>query len=321
MPFYKSKISILILTFNQAQFIERALESVVEQQSDNYNLEIILTDDGSSDGTVDVIENFIKTSPVSIKFLAKRHEGVTAIAKNFLMMLNLADGDFIAFLSGDDYFSQNRFSRQLEKFATNPKLKISYSDGVNCVSGDLGTRCHSAETIDLMRCGDAKKVLRYLTSPAPVLFIQGVLARADFLKKIQPFDVDLIADDWVFSIKVFNELVTHGGEFDFDPNVSFIRNIHDDNTSRNLIVHYERVRQVAERYCLAPRKIKSKFIGNAIIQALKKRNSETLLVFFKKSLLYPESYIYVLLIFLYSIGTKIRILISNKYNIDSNGHP
>lgn len=290
MPITKPKISVLILTFNQAQFIESALRSVVEQQSDNYDLEVIVTDDGSSDGTVDVIERFVETSPVPAKVLAKKHEGVTAIAKNFLSMINFADGDYIAFLAGDDAFWQNRFALQLKKFTDNPNLKISYSDGVNRTGGEFGQRCHSAETIELMRRGDAERVHRHLTSQAPVLFIQGVLAKADFLKEIQPFDVDLIADDWVFNIKVFDALVTRGGDFDFETSVCFIRNIHDDNTSRNLIVHYERVRQVAERYCLNARMIKSKFIGNGIFAAIKKRDTVTFLFFMRKAALYPEAF-------------------------------
>ncbi len=287
----KPKISVLILTFNQAQFIERALQSVVEQQPYSGDLEIIVTDDGSSDGTVDIIENFVENSPVPIKFLAKNHEGVTAIAKNFLSMINLANGDFIAFLAGDDSFSQNRFSLQLEKFSTNPNLKISYSDGVNCTNDELGQRCHSAETVDLMRSGDAEKVHRHLTSQAPVLFIQGVLAKSDFLRAIQPFDVDLIADDWVFNIKVFQSLLTYGGDFDFETSICFIRNIHSENTSRNLVVHYERVRQVAERYCANARLIKSSFIGNGIFSAIGKRDRTTFLFFMRKALSYPEAFV------------------------------
>ncbi|SFT69577.1 glycosyltransferase [Idiomarina abyssalis] len=300
----KPKISVLILTFNQAQFIQQAMQSVVEQQSNNYELEVIVTDDGSSDGTVDVIERFVETSSVPIKVLAKKHEGVTAIAKNLLSMINLANGEFIAFLAGDDSFSQNRFDLQLKKFAGNPNLKISYSDGVNCIDGELGQRCHSAETVDLMRSGNAEEVYKHLTSQTPILFIQGVLAKADFLKRIQPFDVDLIADDWVFNIKVFNVLVECGGDFDFEPSICFIRNLHGDNTSRNLIVHYERVRQVAERYCSNPRKINSKFIANAIIAALKERNWRSLLDFSKKIIFYPESFIWILQVLFSSLIAK-----------------
>ena len=287
----KPKISVLILTFNQAQFIHRALQSVVEQRSSNYDLEIIVTDDGSSDGTVHVIERFAENSPVPIRVLVKTHQGVTAIANNLLSMINLSDGDFIAFLAGDDSFSKNRFCSQMKKFEANPDLKISYSNGINCIAGELGQRCHSIQTVGLMSSGVAERVHKHLTSQAPVLFIQGVLAKADFLRKIQPFDVDLIADDWIFNIKVFDALVRDGGDFDFEPSVCFIRNIHGDNTSRDLIVHYERVRQVAERYCSNARKIKSEFISNGILSSVQRRDKKTMFFFIKKAVLYPEALI------------------------------
>lgn len=287
MSSIKLKISVLILTYNQARFIERALKSVVDQISDRYDLEIIVTDDGSSDGTVDVIKDFIESSTAPIKLVAKSHEGVTAIAKNILSMINMATGDFIAFLAGDDYFSENRFAMQLDEYAANPNLKISYSDGINCIDGEPGQRCHSVETVNLMKSRDADKVHRYLTSEAPVLFIQGVLAKADFIKSVQPFDEDMIADDWVFNIKIFQSLVTSGGDFDFDSGVCFIRNIHGENTSRNMVVHYERVRQVADRYCPNARRIKSRFVGNALISSMKKKDMRELTFFCRKAVVFP----------------------------------
>lgn len=285
----KPLISILVLTYNQAEYINAALSSIINQRSTEFDIEIIITDDGSSDGTVDVIERFAETSPIPIKVLAKKHEGVTAIAKNLLSMINLANGEFIAFLAGDDSFSQNRFALQLEKFAGNPNLKISYSDGVNCIDGELGQRCHSAETADLMRNGNAEEVYKHLTSQTPVLFIQGVLAKTDFLKRIQPFDIDLIADDWVFNIKVFDALVRCGGDFDFESSICFIRNIHGGNTSRNLIVHYERVSQVADRYCYKARRIKARFVGGSIFSAISGKRKNEFIFFLRKAVKFPEA--------------------------------
>ena len=286
---YKPLISVLVLTYNQAQFIESALSSVVAQVSNSYDLEILLTDDGSDDGTVDIIKRFIEHSPVGITFFEKAHQGVKSIAQNFLSMINTANGDFLAFLAGDDSYAEDRFRVQLETFFKNPRLQIIYTDGVNCLYGKLGNNCHPVSVIDLMKSADAKKVYNYLTTEAPVLFIQGVLAKSDFLRAIQPFDTDLIADDWVFNIKVFDALVSGASGFHFENITSFVRNIHGDNTSRNLAVHYERVSQVADRYCKNPRAIKAKFIGNATFSTLKGKNKKDTKIFLKKMMAYPEA--------------------------------
>jgi glycosyltransferase involved in cell wall biosynthesis len=285
----KPLISVLILTYNQAQFIEAALLSVVSQISSSYDLEILLTDDGSDDGTVDIIKSFSERSPVGITFFENKHQGVTAIAQNFLSMINIASGDFVAFLAGDDSYVEGRFEAQLKSFLENPSLQIIYTDGVNRIDGKFGEHCHPVPVIDLMESGDSKKVYNYLTTEAPILFIQGVLARLDFLRATQPFDTDLIADDWVFNIKIFDALVAGEGGFKFEHITSFVRNIHDDNTSRNLPVHYERVSQVADRYCKNPRAIKAKFIGNATFSALKGKNKKDTKIFLKKMMAYPEA--------------------------------
>lgn len=285
----KPTISVLILTFNQVEFIERALRSVVDQLSDEYDIEIVITDDGSLDGTCEAIERFVESSPVPVTFLAKDHQGVSAIAGNLLTMINLAQGDFISFLAGDDYFVENRFDLQLDKFFANPNLKISYSDGINCIAGKLGNHCHPDDMVSVMSSGNPSKVHQYITSRTPALFIQGVLAKTEFLKKIQPFDTDLIADDWVFNIKVFKYMLEEGGQFDFQRRATFIRNIHSDNTSKNLVVHYERVRQVAERYCKSSRRIKAKFIGKSLLLSLKRKNIPEISFFLKKTLSIPES--------------------------------
>lgn len=300
------KITVIVLAFNQVDYIETALSSIVEQSSGSYDLEIIVTDDGSTDGTADVIKEFQNRSAVPIIFNSNLHEGVEAIAKNLLFMINQSSGDYIAFLAGDDYYAPDRFERQVRMMESDRNIKILYSDGVNRVNGDVAGSCHSRKVVDLIQGSSNGEVYQYLTTEVPLLFMQGMLARADFLKEIQPFDVDLIADDWVFNIKVFSSLVMHGGKADFIDEAYFVRNIHGDNTSRNLVIHYERVSQVAERYCSTANIIKSKFIGSSIVSAARSRNKETLLFFIKKIPASPSSLFYAVEIIFKKLMVKVK---------------
>lgn len=278
----KPLISVLMLTYNQGDYIERSIKSVLDQQSDHYDLEILIIDDGSSDNTMEIVQRVVACSPLPIRLIARKHEGVSAIAKNFLSLINLSKGDYIAFLAGDDYYIPDRFSSHLCMFSNNENLEIVYSDGVNCENGEMQGSCHPLKSISVMQSQDGKRVYQYLTSEAPVLFIQGVLAKGDFIRSIQPFDVDLIADDWVFNIKVFRSLLKTGGAYFFDPSPQFVRNIHGENTSRNLKVHYERVSQVAERYCHNTLIIKSRFIGQALVAASKNKEFHDFWFFARK---------------------------------------
>lgn len=287
----KPLISVLMLTYNQGEFVARALQSIIMQESVSYDLEVILIDDGSSDNTVSEIETVASQSPIPIQLIANKHEGVSAIAKNLLSLVNMAKGDFIAFLAGDDFYEPDRFFPHLELLAGD--VDIVYSEGVNCHKGARGSLCHPEAARDVMASQDIDVVYRYLTTSSPVLFIQGILAKSDFLKSIQPFDVDLIADDWVFNLKVFRALINHGGSYRFDPNVRFVRNVHESNTSRNLPVHYERIRQVAERYCDNSLTIKARFIGEAMIKSAIAGDFEAVAFFARKAVVNPLSVMWI----------------------------
>jgi glycosyltransferase involved in cell wall biosynthesis len=289
---FKPRISILILVYNQSDFIESALASVVAQCSAAYELEVIIIDDGSTDSTVDKVIHFRERSSIPVKLLLKDHLGISGIAANLIEMINLSNGDYIAFLAGDDKYSPNRFHEQLELFGSDPSLQLIYADGVNCIDGNFAAGCHSDDVKKILLSGDAGAAYDYVTSRVPTIFIQGVLAKSSFLKQVLPFDIDLIGDDWVFNIKVFDYLKKSGGGFYFIPSILFVRNIHERSTSRNVDEHYRRVVQVVDRYGKDPRKIKSVFIAGLLASSINGRNYTGVKYLLFKMLSYPEALLF-----------------------------
>jgi glycosyltransferase involved in cell wall biosynthesis len=99
-------VSVVIPVFNRAALISRALDSVANQTFDDY--EIIVVDDGSTDGTVDSIQSWgadrlrLIASPLNRGAAAARNIGVSA-----------ALGHWIAFLDSDDYWQPEKLARQL----------------------------------------------------------------------------------------------------------------------------------------------------------------------------------------------------------------
>lgn len=97
------KISVIIPSFNNAEFLQEALDSVYAQ---NYlNIEIIVVDDGSTDGTKDV--DFID----EIKFYSIPHSGA-AVARNF--GVKQSTGDLLAFLDADDLWPLDKLHTQVQ---------------------------------------------------------------------------------------------------------------------------------------------------------------------------------------------------------------
>lgn len=94
-------ISFIIPSYNSANTIKRAIESVLNQNA-NIRYEIIVVDDGSSDNTEEVLKVYENNQ--KIKFYKKANSGV-ADTRNY--GISKATGDYIIFVDSDDYISEN----------------------------------------------------------------------------------------------------------------------------------------------------------------------------------------------------------------------
>jgi glycosyltransferase involved in cell wall biosynthesis len=102
------KISIVTPSFNQAQFIERTIESVVSQQGD-FELEYRVVDGGSTDGTIEILKRYPQIISTS-----ERDKGqVDAINKG----LRAATGDVVGWLNSDDVLLPGALARVARVFA------------------------------------------------------------------------------------------------------------------------------------------------------------------------------------------------------------
>ncbi len=103
-------VSICIVTYNQVDFISEAIVSAVNQ--DYGNLEIIVADDGSTDGTVAVVlEHAARYPGLVVPLVSGPNIG---IARNCNRALMASKGKYIAWLAGDDVFYQGKITKQVE---------------------------------------------------------------------------------------------------------------------------------------------------------------------------------------------------------------
>jgi len=103
----QKKVSVIIPTFNRATFLKTAIESVLRQNYDNF--EIIITDDNSQDNTQGVVKEF---SDKRIRYIRqKKNKGVSA-ARN--TAIKVSEGEYIAFLDDDDEWLAEKLKKQVE---------------------------------------------------------------------------------------------------------------------------------------------------------------------------------------------------------------
>ncbi|HSC74750.1 MAG TPA: glycosyltransferase [Pseudomonadales bacterium] len=119
-------ISVCITTYNHEKFIAQALDSVLMQRG-HFTLEILVGEDGSTDGTANIVRDYAQRHPDVIRaffhnpadklFINGRQTG----RKNFMNNLVSARGDYIALLDGDDYWlDERKLEKQLTFLAANP---------------------------------------------------------------------------------------------------------------------------------------------------------------------------------------------------------
>src|SRR5215211_6231675 len=114
------KISVVTPSFNQGRYIEATIKSVVEQGYPN--LEYLIMDGGSTDGTVEIIEKY---SDQLTYWVSEPDEGQTdALIKGF----NLASGDILCWLCSDDLFEARTLQEVAEIFVKHPDWEVVYGD-------------------------------------------------------------------------------------------------------------------------------------------------------------------------------------------------
>lgn len=111
------KVSIITPSFNQAQFIDRTIQSVLKQ--DYSELEFIVMDGGSTDGTLEILTQYSDR----IIWKSENDRGQShAINKG----LQIATGEIAAYLNSDDTYEPNAISKVVEFFEKNPDKKWVY---------------------------------------------------------------------------------------------------------------------------------------------------------------------------------------------------
>ena len=113
------RVSVTIPTFNCARYLPRALDTVLSQTYTDY--EIIVVDDGSTDGTRDVVAQFGDR----VRYLYQANQGLSS-ARN--LALAHASGEFIAYLDADDMWYPNRLERQVAFLDAHTECGLVHSD-------------------------------------------------------------------------------------------------------------------------------------------------------------------------------------------------
>lgn len=177
-------VSIAVCTYNGEQYLRPQLDSLVQQRYKN--LEIIVADDCSSDGTIAILEEYQSKYP-----FFKYYQNTTNLGyrKNFESVVSKCTGEYIALCDQDDIWDLDKIHVQVEQI------------------GDAALIYHDSAFIDAQGSDMHRKLSDILTlyqgkSPFPFILFNCVsghalLFKRSLLPEVLPFDENIYHDRWI----------------------------------------------------------------------------------------------------------------------------
>lgn len=192
-------VSFLLITYNHEQFISDALESAFLQKYSP--LEIIVSDDCSTDNTYKIIDDIASSYKGSHKIILNRNPENLGLAGNLNRAWELCNGDFIVAAGGDDISLPDRTGKLVERWQDKSSpvdLVVSYFEEIDVNGNSTGfVKKEVTFTPDL-----SKKVFEWRCGAT------GACAgySRKLYEKYGPLDTHVISEDWVYSFRAWLEL-------------------------------------------------------------------------------------------------------------------
>ncbi len=202
----KPHVSCIVPVFNGERYLAAALDSILAQTWPP--LEVIVVDDGSTDGTAHIVAGY----GAEVSYIHQATAGPAA-ARN--RGLDSARGEFLAFLDADDLWHKEKLARQMAHFDARPELDLCSAHVENFWSPDV------KREKDRPSDGGLAKTQPGVT---PV-----IVARRALFDQIGPFDAALMHRD---AMEWLSRAVDAEAVMETLPDVLVFRRIHRDNMSR-----------------------------------------------------------------------------------------
>lgn len=179
-------LSVVIPVYNSEKTIIQCLNSVVEQGDVGIELEIVIINDGSTDGSDSLIKEFIEKHPgIVIKYKRKENGGVSR-ARN--LGIQLSSGTWIAFLDSDDIWLPNKLSSQ---------LNIIKSSSFN---------------IDFIGCARNNEVLSIFGKK--IIYLHKATITELLIKMFPQTSTAIVRRDLLIQVGCYDETMTHAEDGD-----------------------------------------------------------------------------------------------------------
>lgn len=196
-------VSVLIPLYNHARYINRCLDSILE---DGYpRVEIIIIDDGSKDNSAALAHQWFESqTPGKIERFeleSRPNKGVTRTANE---LISKASSDFLVMLASDDYLLPGGISARMEYLRLNPSKLAVFGDSI--VVDDCGSKTHDSGIVDL-NGGHIECLVREDLLAVELIYNwcvtgPGFMAYRKLFDQIGLYDESLTVEDWDMYLRI-----------------------------------------------------------------------------------------------------------------------
>ena len=202
-------VSCIVPVFNGECYLQEALDSILGQTYQS--LEIIVVNDGSTDGTEEIVESYGE----KVRYLFQANAGPAAACN---LGINASQGEFIAFLAADDLWHREKIERQMARFQKRPENDLCVTHIKNFWIPEL------KKEAEMFKNHSIAKAMPGYTSVT-------LLARGDLFENVGEFNPELQHGS---DVEWFMRAADQGAVMELMPDVLVYRRLHKTNRSRRL---------------------------------------------------------------------------------------
>lgn len=230
----KSLCSVCCVGYKHVKYIDDCIRSI--WKNSYQNIEIIVLDDGSDDGSLEKLKRLQKISPCPFEILEQERTG--NVGRNFNRTFSASHGEYILFMAMDDMLIPDSIESKMDIITSNEKIAFI----ANILSFKLDNKRNISKNITS---------INYIKEPAlsdlielertvfHSFYIQCAIFRRSIIEKVQAFNENMIGDDIVLRTKIFLFLQKYQEHhFRLLQTPGFIYREHEEN------LHKDRLRQM-----------------------------------------------------------------------------
>lgn len=211
------RVSVVVPSHNHARFVGQTLRSIIGQT--RAPAELLVIDDGSSDGSPRVVEEALRDCPFPCELIARENRGLCATLNEGLA--RAARGEFFAYLGSDDLWLADFLAARVPLLEARPRAALAYGHALLVDEAGRVTDCTAdwATYAD----GDARAMLLRTIAPMSPTVVYRRAALAD-----EAWDERARLEDYDLYLRLAAR-----AEFAFDPRPLAAWRLHGSNTSRD----------------------------------------------------------------------------------------